>query len=112
MLDKKSKILLSFLNKQPEKTFIYLEEEEYPDELGDNDDFFALVRYLDENGYVETISSSSGAQLGIRLSHKGAHWKEFRGLERRERWKERLCGFVSGVLVTVISGLILRLFAG
>lgn len=34
-------------------------------------------------------------------------WNTLRVLSRRERWKERLYGFVSGVLVTVLSGLIL-----
>lgn len=34
-------------------------------------------------------------------------WNTLRVLSRRERWKERLYGFVSGVLVTVVGGLIL-----
>lgn len=34
-------------------------------------------------------------------------WNTVRVLSKRERWKERLYGFVSGVLVAVLSGLIL-----
>lgn len=34
-------------------------------------------------------------------------WKTVRILSKRERWKERISGFVSGVLVTVVGGLIL-----
>lgn len=34
-------------------------------------------------------------------------WNTVRVLSKRERWKERVFGFVSGVLVTVVGGLIL-----
>lgn len=34
-------------------------------------------------------------------------WNTLRVLSKRERWKERIFGFISGVLVTVASGLIL-----
>lgn len=107
MLDKKSKIFLDFLEKRPSKHFIYYEEPEYPEELGDNDDLFALIRHLEKNGYVEIITTSSGLHIGVRLSHKGASRKEIRRLETRERWKERIWGFVSGVLITILAQFIL-----
>lgn len=34
-------------------------------------------------------------------------WRTVRVLSNRERWKERIFGFLSGVLVTVVGGLIL-----
>ncbi len=34
-------------------------------------------------------------------------WNTLRILSKRERWKERIFGFVSGVLVTIVGGLIL-----
>lgn len=34
-------------------------------------------------------------------------WRTVRILSNRERWKERIFGFLSGVLVTVVAGLIL-----
>lgn len=103
MLDKKSKIFLDFLEKRPSKNFIYYEDPEYPEELGDNDDLFALIRHLEKNGYVEIITSSSGLHIGVCLSHKGANRREMHRLETKERWKERVWGFVSGVLVAILA---------
>lgn len=78
VLDRKSKIFLDFLDKQPNKSILYHEGPAYPAELGTQDDFFALIRYLEENGYVEFISSKhSGAHLGVLLSYKGRHRREF-----------------------------------
>lgn len=34
-------------------------------------------------------------------------WKTMRVLSNRERWKERIYGFLSGILVTVVGGIIL-----
>ena len=34
-------------------------------------------------------------------------WRTMHVLSNRERWKERIFGFLSGVLVTVVGGLIL-----
>lgn len=107
MLDKKSKIFLDFMDDRPNKSFMYFEEPEYPGELGGNDDLFAMIRELEKSGYVETIKSSSGADLGVRLSHKGANRKELRRLEKVERWKERAWGFVSGIFATVLTELII-----
>lgn len=106
MLDKKSKIFLNFLDSRPNKNFIYYEEPEYPEELGNNDELFALIRYLEEKGYLEIIESSSGTDIGVRLSHKGANRKEMHLREKKERWKERVLGFISGVLSTVLASLI------
>lgn len=111
MLDKRSEIFLNFLESRPDKNFIYYEEPEYPEELGDNNDLFALIRYLEKTGYLEIIETSSGADMGVRLSHKGVNRKEMRLLEKKERWKERAWGFISGVLMTVLAGLILSWFS-
>lgn len=111
MLDKKSKIFLAFLDERPNKTILYYETPEYPKELGNNDELFALIRHLEKSGYVEIIKTSSGVHIGVCLSHKGANRKEMHQLEAKERWKERawgfISGFISGVLVAVSAGLIL-----
>lgn len=39
-------------------------------------------------------------------------WSTSKSLSNRERWKERIFGFISGVAVTVIGGLILQGFVG
>nr|WP_302665754.1 hypothetical protein [uncultured Agathobaculum sp.] len=39
-------------------------------------------------------------------------WNTKCALSQKERWKERVFGFISGVLTTVISGLIISIIAG
>ena len=39
-------------------------------------------------------------------------WKAKQSIIKSVRWKERIFGFVSGVLVTVIGGIILKLLSG
>ena len=73
-------------------------------------DVLAAVKYLAENGFVEyrRLNAKHGSiDLAFQLTHTGLHYKEFRHLAARERWTERIIGFVSGVLVTVAGGLIL-----
>ena len=68
------------------------------------------VSFLSEQGLVEyrSLKSRQGrVNVAFRLTHPGLRFREFHALTRRERWKERLFGFLSGVLVTVLSGLIL-----
>ena len=75
----------------------------------------AWVAYMAEHGLVSYrhLKSRSGpVAIGFSLAHEGLHYKEFRRLTRRERWLERLLGFVSGVLVSVIGGLVLLLAEG
>lgn len=52
----------------------------------------------------------------FRLTQIGLHYRELQKLERREKWKERAYGFVSGVVTTVIAELIawliIRLITG
>lgn len=111
MIDKKSKRFIAFLESMPGKRFMYLDGEEYPDELGDEDDFFSLARHAVSKGYAEFIRSQSGAHLGVQLSHVGRNWKEFRVLEAKERWKERAFGFFSGILVAALSEAIVMLLS-
>lgn len=107
MLDKKSKIFLDYLDKQTNKSILYHEAPAYPSELGTQNDVFALIRYLEENGYVEYISSKhSGAHLGVLLSHKGRHRREFAFQNFlhyvAEKWID-LIALVVAILALVIS---------
>lgn len=112
MINKQSKVFLNFLCAQPDKEYLYYDGTEYPDELGDETNLFALAAHLEREGFAELIRADRGTPLGLRLTYKGMRWKEFRGLERRERWLQRLYGFISGVLVTVAGGFILKLLSG
>lgn len=71
MLDKGCRDFLSFLDGRPENTFLYTDSDGYPDSLGDESQFFALVRYLEKLGYIEIIKSNMGNPMGVRLSYKG-----------------------------------------
>lgn len=66
------------------------------------------------SGLIELLPEQklSSGKCAFRLSSKGRHFKEFRSLTRREKWSERLIGFVSGVGVTVVGGFIAKLLAG
>ena len=59
-------------------------------------------------GHVDHFQENTG----VRLTQDGRKYKELIHLERLEQWKERLFGFVSGVLVTVLSGVIISLLVG
>lgn len=78
------------------------------------DDVRAAVAYLAQKGLVEYRSLNSRAgpiKIAFHLTHPGLHYKEIKSLENRERWKERLFGFASGILVSVVGSLILKLIA-
>lgn len=75
------------------------------------DDVKAAVAYLERKNFVQyrSLKSKTGSQkIAFHLTHLGLHYKEFKFIETRDRWKERIVGFVSGVLVTVFGGLILE----
>lgn len=73
------------------------------------------VSYMVEHNLAEYCNIRTGAgpmPISFALRHEGLHYKEFRYLARKERWKERIFGFLSGVLVTVLGGLILSWLSG
>lgn len=107
MLDKGCRDFLDFLDSRPEKTFLYTDSDEYPDSLGDESQFFALVRYLGKLGYVETIKSNMGNPMGVRLSYKGIKRKAFRRQEMlryvEEKWIDFFALLISlAALITSI----------
>lgn len=73
-------------------------------------DICEAIKFLNEKGLVEyrVLRFKNGElKIAFHLTHEGLHFKELKSLEVRERWKERIFGFLSGVLVTVVAGLIL-----
>lgn len=106
MLDKTSKRFLDFLDGLPEKTLSYLDDAEYPGEFGDDDEFFARIRYLDSLKYVEIIkTSNSGTPIGVCLGYKGRRRKEFRRQEvvryLEEKWIDFFAMFISTIALIV-----------
>lgn len=81
----------------------------------DEERMFPIVKGLVEKGLAEPAYRSSSAgrrDVGIALTQSGIKYRELRSLERRERWKERAYGFFSGVLLTILSGVIIQTVAG
>ena len=69
------------------------------------------INFLYKKGLVEyrVLRFKNGElKIAFHLTHEGLHFKELRLLEARERWKERMIGFGSGILVAVIGDILLN----
>lgn len=125
-MDKLSKSVLHFMVSMGAGRFCSLDEgwDDYADVSikdlsesihADQEEVRAAITYLVGNNLAEyrVLSSKSGpVRVAFCLKHEGLHFKEFKRLTRREKWKERLYGFISGVLVTVLGGLLIKWLAG
>lgn len=113
MLDKLCKTILQHMNAQPQPSDTYYNFGEDLDEIAeaiasDSESVRSAVRYLREQGFIKfAYYNNSDVAARFYLDHKGLHYEEFKRLEAKERWKERLYGFVSGVLVSVLASLII-----
>lgn len=67
----------------------------------------SIMEMLADAGAIKPIMNHV-----FRLTQIGLHYRELQKLECREKWKERIYGFISGVLVTVIGGVIVHLLTG
>ena len=117
MLDKLSKKILQHMNEQPQPSDTYYNFDEDLDELAeavasDSESVRSAVRYLREQGHIKfAYYNNSDVAACFYLDHKGLHYEEFNRLEAKERWKERMYGFVSGILVSVLASLIRSWFS-
>lgn len=109
-MDRKSRIFLKYMDQQPQKEILYFNDPEYPKELGTEDDVRALIRYLKEKGYLETItSSSSGSNVGVCLSHKGRNrwafaWQNFLHYIE-EKWIDffALLAAIAALVISIVA---------
>lgn len=90
-----------------------VDEKHLKDKFGDT--FRLRLEELERNSAINYVFESDGITHVIVPSLEGRfileNYKANRSLTKKERWKERLWGFISGVLVTVIGELILRLLS-
>lgn len=67
---------------------------------------------LETGGYITVKRAWGGELISVRPELRGKAYFAARAERRREKWLDRLCGFLSGVAVTVIADLIVRWLAG
>lgn len=70
------------------------------------DDMLPIAKGLVSQGVAEKANYYDGPDVGIALTQKGLCYKELLGLERRQKWIERLWGFLSGAVLATIPWLL------
>lgn len=119
-MDKLSKSILKFMSSKDTGLFCSIDEDwdsEADIPLHDllsavgagKSEVCSAISFLVEHNRAEyrTLTSRIGPiKIAFRLKHEGTHYKEFARLTAKEKWLERLYGFVSGVIMTVLAGLI------
>lgn len=68
--------------------------------------FGNAIAYLVASGYMEHIYTAGGKKIGVKLTHKGVHYQEFR---RRERIKFVVTSILIPALVAFITAIITAL---
>lgn len=106
-MDKTSKKVLDILAHSPEKRLLYFHVD-YESSGLTKDEFFRCVRYLADTGMVEYISNQDGLHIGVQLTHKAVHAKEFQREEKKLSFKKWLLysylgGVITGVTTTIFS---------
>ena len=65
-----------------------------------------VVDVLNDLNEMGLLQWGDKQHTAFRISERARSYKEIQRLEKWERWKERLIGFVSGVVLTVIAWLL------
>lgn len=65
-----------------------------------------VVDVLEDMDNLGLLRWGDKQHTAFRISERARSYKEIQRLEKWERWKERLIGFVSGVVLTVIAWLL------
>ena len=112
MLDKLSKRILKYLCSfdDPSNTYYDFGGDLYriADAVkSDAETVRAAVGHLLDLGYIR-YHGPQEKPYSFLLDHKGLHYREFSRLKTQAVWKERAIGLVSGVLIAVLAGLILK----
>lgn len=91
-------------------------------ETHDASDFFSQLQanqkkldalaFLESSGYITVQRALGGAFISIRPEAHGKAYFVEKAQRRREKWLDRLYGFLSGVAATAIGGLIVQWLAG
>lgn len=104
MLDKQSRLVLDSLIADGSKYDRYFLRTDHPLDIPD-DDMEKILRRLAAGGYV-SLSEVNGCIYGADITWTGICYKEYQHLERVQRWKERVYGFISGAVIASIPWLL------
>ena len=85
---------------------------EFFSQLQANQKKLDALAFLESSGYISVHRSFNGKIMSIRPEAQGKAYFVWKAQRRREKWLDRLYGFLSGVAVTVIGGLIVQWLAG
>lgn len=63
----------------------------------------AAIRYMHEEHYIKYLYDQHDRNCGFQLDHKGLHYKEFTGIDRREFWFKCV---LTPIVVSVVASAI------
>jgi hypothetical protein len=111
-LTKNHKILLDIAIKNPPNLQSRFYTLDYICRFAQDWDSFIVFSIV--NNLVEINAAGWGDKqhTAFYLNETGREYRQIDHLEKAERWKERAYGFVSGVLISVLGGAILKLLLG
>lgn len=70
------------------------------------EEFQNTVNHLILNGYAEYVFTRNGNRSGVKLTHKGVHYKEFARAERIKMiWLPILSAIVTTIIIDVLKWL-------
>lgn len=102
MLDKLSRRFLDYLNRKENRRLDFGTGEKYPDEYGNRNSLLDMIRFLEESGYVEQINAKpNGVPIGVKLTHMGCHWREYRRMEVIKYFEEKWIDFLALVIAVI-----------
>ena len=81
-------------------------------ELNSNPKMQESLALLETRGYISVQRAWGGTIVSVSTSQRGNAYFTEKAERRREKWLDRLYGFISGVAVTAIGGLIVQWLAG
>lgn len=77
------------------------------------EEFQNTVNYLILNGYAEYVFSRNGNRSGVKLTHKGVHYKEFARAERAKVfWIPLVVSIITATITAIITSLLTLISKG
>lgn len=113
MLDRQSIKFLHYLREQPDNTVSCSDGAPIPEGYGEQNEYFAMMDYLESGGYVSVRRDKLNNHKSVKLDYKGYKLREFRRKEFLKYLAEKWVDFIAmlmaaGSLVVSIIALMSR----